>query len=32
MFALWTGLDASMPEIPVAGEGGTRLPAPTFES
>ncbi len=32
MFALWTGLDASMPEVPVAGEGGTRLAAPTFGS
>jgi putative selenate reductase len=30
MFALWTGLDASMPELPVAGEGGTRLAAPAL--
>jgi putative selenate reductase len=30
MFALWTGLEASMPEVPVAGEGGTRLAAPAF--
>ncbi|GMR02002.1 MAG: hypothetical protein BMS9Abin20_0327 [Acidimicrobiia bacterium] len=30
MFALWKGLDASMPEIPVAGSGGMRLDAPTF--
>ena len=30
MFALWTGLEGSMPEVPVAGEGGTRLAAPTF--
>ncbi|MFV1970461.1 MAG: FAD-dependent oxidoreductase, partial [Acidimicrobiia bacterium] len=31
MFALWKGLDASMPEIPVATAGGTRLAAPTFD-
>ncbi len=31
MFALWTGLDASMPEVPFASEGGTRIAAPTFD-
>ncbi|GMQ94830.1 MAG: hypothetical protein BMS9Abin12_2340 [Acidimicrobiia bacterium] len=31
MFTLWKGLDASMPEIPVAALGGTRLAAPTFD-
>jgi len=30
MFALWKGLDASMPEIPVASDGGTRIGAPTL--
>ncbi len=30
MFALWKGLDASMPEIPFAGASGTRIAAPTF--
>ncbi len=30
MYALWRGLDASMPEIPTATDTGTRLPAPTF--
>jgi putative selenate reductase len=28
MFALWKGLDASMPELPLVTEGGTRIPAP----
>jgi putative selenate reductase len=28
MFALWKGLDESMPQIPVAGEEGTRVAAP----
>jgi len=28
MFALWKGLDASMPELPLKTEGGTRIPAP----
>jgi putative selenate reductase len=32
MYALWTGLNSSMPEIPVAGEGGTRLTAPASSS
>jgi putative selenate reductase len=32
MFALWKGLDGSMPEVPSASEGGTRLTAPTFSS
>ncbi len=30
MFALWRGLDASMPEIPVAGDGGTKIEAPAL--
>ena len=30
MLALWKGLDASMPEIPVAEDGGTRIGAPTL--
>jgi putative selenate reductase len=30
MFALWKGLDTSMPEIPVASNGGTRIGAPTL--
>ena len=30
MYALWTGINSSMPEIPIAGEPGTRLTAPTF--
>jgi putative selenate reductase len=28
MFALWRGLDASMPELPIASDGGTRITAP----
>jgi len=32
MYALWTGINTSMPEIPIAGEAGTRLTAPTFAS
>ncbi len=28
MFAVWKGLDASMPELPMAGKGGTRISAP----
>jgi putative selenate reductase len=32
MYALWTGLNSSMPEIPIAGEGGTRLNAPALSS
>ena len=31
MFALWKGLDASMPELPVATDVGTRLVAPSFD-
>jgi putative selenate reductase len=30
MFVLWKGLDASMPEIPSAGQPGTRIAAPTL--
>jgi hypothetical protein len=30
MFALWKGLDESMPEIPVAGEAGTRIAEPAL--
>jgi hypothetical protein len=30
MFALWKGLDASMPELPVAQDAGTRIGAPTL--
>jgi hypothetical protein len=30
MFALWKGLDASMPEIPVMEDRGTRVLEPTF--
>ncbi len=30
MFALWKGLDTSMPEIPAASDGGTRIGAPTL--
>jgi putative selenate reductase len=30
MFAVWKGLDASMPEIPMASQGGTRISAPTL--
>lgn len=30
MFALWKGLDTSMPELPMMSDGGTRLAAPTF--
>ncbi|MDK1037705.1 MAG: putative selenate reductase subunit YgfK [Actinomycetota bacterium] len=32
MFVLWKGLDASMPELPLMSDGGTRLPAPAFGS
>ncbi len=32
MFALWKGLDTSMPEIPLASDGGTRIGAPTLGS
>jgi len=32
MYALWTGINSSMPEIPIAGEPGTRLTAPTLNS
>ena len=28
MFALWKGLDSSMPEVPTFSEAGTRIPAP----
>ncbi len=28
MYAVWRGLDGSMPEVPVATEGGTRIAAP----
>jgi putative selenate reductase len=30
MFALWNGLEGSMPELPYASEQGTRIPAPTL--
>ncbi len=30
MYALWRGLDTSMPEIPTATDTGTRLPAPSY--
>jgi putative selenate reductase len=30
MFALWKGLDESMPEIPVADDGGTRISEPAL--
>ncbi|MEE8485288.1 MAG: putative selenate reductase subunit YgfK [Acidimicrobiia bacterium] len=32
MFVLWKGLDASMPELPLMSDGGTRLAAPAFGS
>jgi NADPH-dependent glutamate synthase beta subunit-like oxidoreductase len=30
MYALWKGLDESMPELPVAEDGGTRITEPTL--
>ena len=30
MYAIWRGLDGSMPELPVASKGGTRITAPTM--
>jgi len=30
MYFIWKGLEASMPEIPLATDTGTRLPAPSF--
>ncbi|NHZ70827.1 MAG: hypothetical protein GWP18_04225, partial [Proteobacteria bacterium] len=32
MYILWKGLDGSMPEIPFAHEGGTRIEAPSLGS
>ena len=32
MYAVWKGLDGSMPEIPVATEGGTRIIPPVLAS
>ena len=30
MFAVWKGLDQSMPQIPVAGDAGTKIEHPTY--
>ncbi|MEN8239933.1 MAG: FAD-dependent oxidoreductase, partial [Actinomycetota bacterium] len=30
MYAVWRGLDGSMPEIPFATDSGTRIPSPTM--
>jgi NADPH-dependent glutamate synthase beta subunit-like oxidoreductase len=30
MYFIWKGIDASMPEIPLATDAGTRIPAPSF--
>ena len=30
MFAVWKGLDESMPQIPVAGDAGTKIEHPTY--
>jgi putative selenate reductase len=30
MFAVWKGLDRSMPQIPAAGDGGTRIDHPAY--
>jgi putative selenate reductase len=30
MYAIWKGLDGSMPELPVASKGGTRITAPAM--
>jgi putative selenate reductase len=30
MYALWKGLDESMPELPLAQDGGTRITEPAF--
>ncbi|MEN8040275.1 MAG: putative selenate reductase subunit YgfK [Actinomycetota bacterium] len=30
MYALWKGLDGSMPELPAASDGGTRIGVPTL--
>jgi NADPH-dependent glutamate synthase beta subunit-like oxidoreductase len=32
MYAVWKGLDGSMPEVPVAADGGTRIVAPVLAS
>jgi putative selenate reductase len=31
MYSLWTGLDASMPELPTSVDGGTRIDAPALQ-